>query len=92
MAAPSPRELSELALDLAVEERKLDVLVDSLEALGGVEGDQLRIDAAALRLQSLYAYDLQPEPVERLRTLAIALWPKVRGELNAFQRWLTRDN
>jgi hypothetical protein len=27
--------------------------------------------------------------VERLRTLALALWPEVRGELNAFQGWLT---
>jgi hypothetical protein len=43
------------------------------------------------RVRHLYAYDLQPEPVERLRTLAIALSPKVRSELNAFQGWLTRD-
>ncbi|MFM7640439.1 MAG: hypothetical protein ACKO45_02660 [Cyanobium sp.] len=42
-------------------------------------------------VRHLYAYDLQPEPVEHLRSLTIALWPKVRGELNAFQRWLTRD-
>jgi hypothetical protein len=154
MAAPSPRQLRDLALDLAVEERKLDALVDSLAALGGVAGDRLRIDAAALHLQSfftgiercflqisrvlhggtpdgqdwhrrllermgqpteerpallreasitslqellrfrqlvrhLYAYELQPEPVERLRTLALALWPEVRGELNVFQGWLT---
>jgi len=154
MAAPSPQQLRDLALDLAVEERKLDALVDSLAALGVVAGDRLRVDAAALRLQSLYtgiercflqvsrvlnggtpdggdwhrrllermgqpteerpavlreasiaslqellrfrhlvrhlyAYELQPEPVERLRTLALALWPEVRGELNAFQGWLT---
>jgi hypothetical protein len=154
MAAPSPQQLRDLALDLAVEERKLDALVDSLAALGVVAGDRLRVDAAALRLQSLYtgiercflqvsrvlnggtpdggdwhrrllermgqpteerpavlreasiaslqellrfrhlvrhlyAYELQPEPVERLRTLALALWPEVRGELNAFQSWLT---
>jgi len=154
MAAPSPQQLRDLALDLAVEEGKLDGLVDSLAALGDVAGDRLRIDAAALRLQSfytgiercflqisrvlnggtpdgqdwhrrllermgqpteerpavlreasiaslqellrfrhlvrhLYAYELQPEPVERLLTLALALWPEVRGELNAFQVWLT---
>ena len=154
MAAPSPQQLRDLALDLAVEERKLDALVDSLASLGVVAGDRLRVDAAALRLQSLYtgiercflqvsrvlnggtpdggdwhrrllermgqpteerpavlreasiaslqellrfrhlvrhlyAYELQPEPVERLRTLALALWPEVRGELNAFQSWLT---
>jgi hypothetical protein len=154
MAAPSPQQLRDLALDLAVEERKLDALVDSLAALGVVAGDRLRVDAAALRLQSLYtgiercflqvsrvlnggtpdggdwhrrllermgqpteerpavlreasiaslqellrfrhlvrhlyAYELQPEPVERLRTLALTLWPEVRGELNAFQSWLT---
>jgi hypothetical protein len=154
MAAPSPQQLRDLALDLAVEERKLDALVDSLAALGVVAGDRLRVDAAALRLQSLYtgiercflqvsrvlnggtpdggdwhrrllermgqpteerpavlleasiaslqellrfrhlvrhlyAYELQPEAVERLRTLALALWPEVRGELNAFQGWLT---
>jgi hypothetical protein len=154
MAAPSPQRLRDLALDLAVEERKLDGLVDSLAALGDVAGDRLRIDAAALRLQSfytgiercflqisrvlhggthdrgdwhrrllermgqptqerpavlpeasiaslqellrfrhlvrhLYAYELQPEPVERLRILSIALWPKVQAELNVFQGWLT---
>ena len=54
MVAPSPRQLHDLALDLAVEERKLDALVDSLGALGEVVGDRLRIDAAALRLQSFY--------------------------------------
>ncbi len=156
MAPPSPRDRSDLALDLAVEACKLDALVDSLEALAGMEGNRLRVDAAALRLQSfytgiercllqisrvlnggtpdggdwhrrllermghpteerpavltaeaigslqellrfrhlvrhLYAYDLQAEPVERLRTLAIALWPVVRGELNAFQQWLTPE-
>jgi hypothetical protein len=154
MAAPSPQQLRDLALDLAVEERKLDALVDSLAALGDVAGDRLRIDAAALRLQSfftgiercflqisrvlnggtpdgqdwhrrllermgqpteerpavlreasiaslqellrfrhlvrhLYAYELQQEPVERLRTLALSLWPELRGELNAFRGWLT---
>ena len=40
-------------------------------------------------VRHLYAYELQPEPVERLRTLALALWPEVRGELNAFHVWLT---
>ena len=54
MAAPSPQQLRDLALDLVVEERKLDALVDSLAALGDVAGDRLRIDAAALRLQSFY--------------------------------------
>lgn len=157
MSAPSPRDLKELALDLAVEAGKLDALVESLRKLGVVESDRLRVDAAALRLQSfytgiercllqisrvlnggtpdggdwhrrllermghpsderpavltasaiaslqeflrfrhlvrhLYSYDLQPEPVERLRALSIALWPEVRTELNAFQGWLTRDS
>ena len=137
-----------------MEARKLAALVDSLAALGVVAGDRLLVDAAALRLQSLYtgiercflqvsrvlhggtpdgqdwhrrllermgqpteerpavlceasiaslqellrfrhlvrhlyAYELQPEPVERLRTLALALWPEVRGELNVFKGWLT---
>jgi hypothetical protein len=154
MAAPSPQQLRDLALDLTVEARKLDALVDSLGALGDVAGDRLRIDAAGLRLQSfytglercflqisrvlnggtpdggdwhrrllermgqpteerpavlressiaalqellrfrhlvrhLYAYELQSDPVERLRTLALALWPEVQGELNTFQGWLT---
>ncbi len=48
MAAPSPRDLRDLALDLAVETGKLDALV----ALGAVKGDRLRVNAAALRLQS----------------------------------------
>jgi hypothetical protein len=156
MAAPSPQQLRDLALDLTVEARKLDALADSLAALGEVSGDRLRIDAAALRLQSfytgiercflqisrvlhggtpdgqdwnrrlldrmgqpteerpavlreasiaalqellrfrhlvrhLYAYELQPEPVERLRTLALALWAKVRGELNTFLGWLKQE-
>ena len=42
-------------------------------------------------VRHLYAYELQPEPVERLRTLALALWPLVRGELNAFQGWLKQE-
>ncbi|MEB3183994.1 MAG: hypothetical protein VKN15_06350 [Cyanobacteriota bacterium] len=40
-------------------------------------------------LRHLYAYQLQSEPVERLRTLALGLWPEVRGKLNTFQGWLT---
>jgi hypothetical protein len=40
-------------------------------------------------VRHLYAYELQPEPVERLRTLALSLWPELRGELNAFRGWLT---
>jgi len=42
-------------------------------------------------VRHLYPYELQPEPVERLRTLALALalWPEVRGELKVFQGWLT---
>lgn len=31
-------------------------------------------------VRHLYAYELQPEPVERLRTLALSLWPELRGE------------
>lgn len=153
MAAPSPRQRLDLALDLQVEQEKLDRLVESLAGLGPVDGDGLRVDAAALRLQSfytgiercllqisrvlnggtpdggdwhrrllermghatderpavlspastaalqellrfrhlvrhLYAYELQPEPVERLRLLSISLWPQVREELGGFQRWL----
>ncbi|MFN9693546.1 MAG: hypothetical protein ACK550_07080 [Synechococcaceae cyanobacterium] len=156
MEAPSPRELSDLALDLVVEVGKLDALLESLVALDAVVVDRLRVDAAALRLQSfytgiercllqiirvlngstldgwdwhrrlldrmehatqarpavfcavsinslqellrfrhlvrhLYAYEWQPEPVERLRALAIALWPDVRGELKSSQCWLTPE-
>ena len=40
-------------------------------------------------VRHLYTYELQPEQVERLRTLALALWPEVRGELKLFQDWLT---
>jgi hypothetical protein len=40
-------------------------------------------------VRHLYAYELQSDPVERLRTLALALWPEVQGELNTFQGWLT---
>lgn len=39
-------------------------------------------------VRHLYAYELQPEPVERLRLLSISLWPEVRGEQGGFQRWL----
>jgi hypothetical protein len=153
MAAPSPRQRLDLVLDLQVELDKLDRLVESLAGLGAVEGDGLRVDAAALRLQSLYtgierclsqisrvlnggtpdggdwhrrllermghasgerpavlsassirglqellrfrhlvrhlyAYELQPESVERLRLLALGLWPAVREDLGSFQRWL----
>ena len=153
MAAPSPRQRLDLALDLQVELEKLDRLVESLAGLEPMDGDGLRVDAAALRLQSLYtgiercllqisrvlnggtpdggdwhrrllermghataerpavlstasitglqellrfrhlvrhlyAYELQPEPVERLRFLALGLWPGVRGELGGFQGWL----
>ena len=137
MEAPTPRELSDLALDLAVEVGKLDALVESrLQSFyTGIERCLLQITrvlnggtldggdwhrrllermghptqarpalfcaASINRLQELlrfrhlvrhlYAYELQPEPVERLRALAIALWPDVRGELNAFQCWLTRE-
>ena len=153
MAAPSPQQRLDLVLDLQVELEKLDRLVESLAGLGAVEGDGLRVDAAALRLQSLYtgiercllqitrvlnggtpdggdwhrrllermghatserppvlsapsitglqellrfrhllrhlyACELQPEPVERLRLLSLSLWPGVREELGGFQRWL----
>lgn len=156
MTTPSPQQLRDLAIDLSVEQQKLEDLVESLAALGVVAGDRLRIDAAALRLQSfytgfercmvqisrvlnggtpdggdwhrrllgrmghpteerpallgqssmpaleellrfrhlvrhLYAYELQAEPVERLRTLALRLWPEVQGELEAFQAWLCQN-
>jgi len=54
MAAPSPEQLSDLALDLRVELDKLDRLVEGIESLAPVGADPLRVDAAALRLQSLY--------------------------------------
>lgn len=65
MATPSPQQLADLALDLRVECGRLDRLVASLGALGPLapaspatvdpdSGEALRIDAAALRLQSLY--------------------------------------
>jgi hypothetical protein len=153
MAAPSPEQLSDLALDLRVELDKLDRLVGSLENLVPLSVDPLRVDAAALRLQSfytgierclvqitrvlnggtpdgaewhrrllermgrstdlrpavlstpciadlqdllrfrhlvrhLYAYELRPEPVERLLGLALGLWPTVRADLERFREWL----
>lgn len=153
MAPPTPEQLNDLALDLQVELGKLDRLIAGLDVVGPVLGDPLRVDAAALRLQSLYtgierclvqitrvlnggtpdgaewhrrllermgqatdqrpavftadtidalhellrfrhlvrhlyAYDLQPEPVERLRLAAAALWPAVRADLEGFRHWL----
>ncbi len=153
MAAATPEQLNDLALDLQVELEKLNRLVAGLEILGPVEADPLRVDAAALRLQSLYtgierclvqitrvlnggtpdgaewhrrlldrmgqpcdqrpavlsgavisglqellrfrhlvrhlyAYELRPDPVERLRREAIALWPAVQADLEGFRRWL----
>ena len=153
MAPPTPEQLNDLALDLQVELGKLDRLMAGLDVVGPVLGDPLRVDAAALRLQSLYtgierclvqitrvlnggtpdgaewhrrllermgqatdqrpavftadtidalhellrfrhlvrhlyAYDLQPEPVERLRLAAAALWPAVRADLEGFRHWL----
>ncbi len=54
MTAPTPQQLQDLALDLQVELRKLEHLVEGLASLGPVAVDPLRVDAAALRLQSLY--------------------------------------
>jgi len=54
MAAPTPQQLSDLALDLQVELGKLDRLVAGLDFIGPVLADPLRVDAAALRLQRLY--------------------------------------
>jgi hypothetical protein len=153
MAPPTPQQLNDLALDLQVELGKLGRLIEGLDSLGPVLGDPLRVDAAALRLQSLYtgierclvqisrvlnggtpdgaewhrrllermgqttdqrpavlaadtieslqellrfrhlvrhlyAYELQPEPVERLRLTAKALWPAVRSDLEGFRGWL----
>ena len=153
MAPPTPEQLNDLALDLQVELGKLDRLMAGLDVVGPVLGDPLRVDAAALRLQSLYtgierclvqitrvlnggtpdgaewhrrllermgqatgqrpavftadtidalhellrfrhlvrhlyAYELQPEPVERLRLAAAALWPAVRADLEGFRHWL----
>lgn len=154
MAAPSPQRLADLSLDLQVEISKLQRLVAGLEELDPLAGDPLRVDAAALRLQSfytgierclvqicrvlnggtaegaewhrrllermgqptarrpavlrvttiadlqellrfrhlvrhLYAYELRPEPVERLRGQALALWPTVEADLEEFRRWLS---
>jgi hypothetical protein len=56
---PSPARLRDLVTDLAVERRRLEALVDSLEGLAQRwerEGaDAERVDAAALRLQSFGA-------------------------------------
>ncbi len=54
MVAPSPQQRLDLALDLKVDKEKLDRLVASLAAVGPVGVDGLRVDAAALRLQSRY--------------------------------------
>lgn len=55
---PSPRRLRDLRTDLSVEIRRLEALVDGLHQLADRwerEGaDSERVDAAALRLQSLY--------------------------------------
>ena len=154
MSLPSRRQCADLALDLRVEMEKLHPLICGLDTLGSVAHDGLRVEVAALRLQSfytgierclvqisrvlnggtpdgsdwhrrlldrmgqatcerpavlsgtsiaelqdllrfrhlvrhLYAYELKAEPVERLRLQAVALWPRVREELETFQRWLT---
>lgn len=39
-------------------------------------------------VRHLYAYELRPEPVERLRLQALALWPQVQWQLEAFRHWL----
>jgi hypothetical protein len=53
-----PQRLRDLSTDLAVEVRRLEALIESLAALAErwqLEGaDAERVDAAALRLQSLY--------------------------------------
>lgn len=53
-----PQRLRDLATDLAVERRRLEALIESLAGLAErwrCEGaDAERVDAAALRLQSLY--------------------------------------
>ena len=60
MSSPSPsaRQLDDLITDLQIERRKLAQLVISLQAVlphwQDPEGHAERIDAAALRLQSLY--------------------------------------
>jgi len=54
MPPPSPAQLADLAVDLQVELGKLSRLVEGLESIGTVDADPLRVDAAALRLQSLY--------------------------------------
>ena len=41
-------------------------------------------------MRHLSAYSVQPDPVERQRTLPIALWPEERAELTTCQRWPTR--
>ncbi|TVS02444.1 MAG: hypothetical protein EA413_12290 [Cyanobium sp. PLM2.Bin73] len=153
MAAPSPEQLADLSLDLQVEIHKLQRLIGGIQELGPLAEDPLRVDAAALRLQSLYtgierclvqisrvlnggsgegaewhrrllermgqptvrrpavlspatiadlqellrfrhlvrhlyAYELRPEPVERLRCQALTVWPRVKVDLERFRRWL----
>ncbi len=132
MAAPSPEQLADLSLDLHVEIHKLQRLIGGIQELDPLAEDPLRVDAAALRLQSLYtgiercllermgqptvrrpavlspatiadlqellrfrhlvrhlyAYELKPEPVERLRCQALTVWPRVKADLEHFRRWL----
>jgi hypothetical protein len=40
-------------------------------------------------VRHLYAYELRPEPVERLRLQALALWPTVETDLEQFRQWLS---
>ena len=90
------RRLRDLATDLALERRRMEALIDSLTLLAerwqrqGADGE--RVDAAALRLQSLYT------GIERSLLLIVRALnsgtpegpdgPRLRSELQAFDRWL----
>jgi hypothetical protein len=99
---PLPTQrLRDLATDLAVERRRLEALVHSLSALAERwqrEGaDAERVDAAqALGLllgfrhvvRHLCNDDLEPDQVRQRLAGALALWPRLGADLQAFDGWL----
>ena len=48
-----------------------------------------RIDERIATVDDCSIESVERYAEERLRTLALALWPELRGELNAFRGWLT---
>jgi hypothetical protein len=91
MSWPTPQRLTDLALDLQVEWSKLSRLVASLDAAwcrspacstvaapmgrNGTVSELQELLRFRHLVRHLYAYELRPEPVERLRVQALALWP-----------------